>query len=304
MLTELQTKTAQAIINVFETGTPRGRYDSVTLIAGDTGHLTYGRSQTTLASGNLALLIRAYCDAENCELGTELRPFLERLHRKDLTLDHDKTFRSLLRSAGADPVMRTEQDSFFDRVYWNPSLATARADGIETALGVAVVYDSRVHGSWGRVRTLTGASARTEGERAWIPKYVATRHQWLATHANAVLHPTVYRMRTFKKLIEDANWALDLPFDVGSVALSEFALLGAPASAEDPDDATLQLTSPRTHGPQVTRLQEALRAAGYTLDVDGDFGKQTDAAVRLFQATNHLNADGVVGPATRAALGL
>jgi chitosanase len=47
MLTDLQTRAAQAIVNVFETGTPRGDYGRVTLLAGDTGHLTYGRSQTT-----------------------------------------------------------------------------------------------------------------------------------------------------------------------------------------------------------------------------------------------------------------
>jgi chitosanase len=55
MLTELQKKTAKAIVNIFETGRPLGDYSKVTLLQGDTGHLTYGRSQTTLASDNLYL---------------------------------------------------------------------------------------------------------------------------------------------------------------------------------------------------------------------------------------------------------
>ena len=75
MLTILQKKSAQAIVNIFETGKPLGDYASVTVMKGDAGHLTYGRSQTTLVSGNLALLLHAYRDADGL-LSDALRPFL------------------------------------------------------------------------------------------------------------------------------------------------------------------------------------------------------------------------------------
>ena len=52
ILTELQRKTIQAMVNIFETSAVLGRYAQVTLIPGDTGGLTYGRSQTTINSGN------------------------------------------------------------------------------------------------------------------------------------------------------------------------------------------------------------------------------------------------------------
>ncbi|MDQ3267784.1 MAG: hypothetical protein M3P47_03520 [Pseudomonadota bacterium] len=52
MLTATQKKTAEALVNIFETGEVLGDCSQVTLIAGDTGHLTFGRSQTTLGSGN------------------------------------------------------------------------------------------------------------------------------------------------------------------------------------------------------------------------------------------------------------
>ena len=61
-LAALQKQAAQAIVNIFETGSVRGNYADVTLLRGDSGQLTYGRSQTTLASGNLYLLIKSYAD--------------------------------------------------------------------------------------------------------------------------------------------------------------------------------------------------------------------------------------------------
>src|ERR1700729_2149829 len=50
-LTALQKAAAQAIVNIFETGSIHGNYADVTLMRGDTGQLTYGRSQTTLGAG-------------------------------------------------------------------------------------------------------------------------------------------------------------------------------------------------------------------------------------------------------------
>ena len=56
MLTELQKKTTHAIVNIFETGSAHGHYAQVTLMSGDTGHLTYGRSQRTLAENGGAII--------------------------------------------------------------------------------------------------------------------------------------------------------------------------------------------------------------------------------------------------------
>ncbi len=56
-------------------------------------------------------------------------------------------------------------------------------------------------------------------------------------------------------------------------------------------------------GADVTALQQALIAAGFSLTADGDFGPGTDSAVKKFQASKGLTADGIVGPATWTALG-
>jgi hypothetical protein len=57
-------------------------------------------------------------------------------------------------------------------------------------------------------------------------------------------------------------------------------------------------------GPEVTALQRKLNELGDRLAVDGDFGPATRAAVIAFQARNGLTTDGVVGPRTKARLGL
>jgi hypothetical protein len=52
----------------------------------------------------------------------------------------------------------------------------------------------------------------------------------------------------------------------------------------------------------VSGLQRALNALGYKLDVDGDFGRETEGALKSFQMHVGLAADGVVGPVTISAL--
>jgi len=236
MLTSLQKMTAQAIVNVFETGSPSGNYANITVARGDPGHLTYGRSQTTLASGNLALLIAAYCDAPGAAYSTDLRSFLPRLEARDATLDNEARLHSLLRDASADRLMRQVQDDFFDRAYWQPAVRAAESLAIESALGTAVVYDSFIHGAWARLRDSTLAllgqpaasasppsnSASTPiGETAWIREYLTLRRDWLANHANPLLRRAVYRMETFLALIAVPNWDLTLPVRAHGVTISK-----------------------------------------------------------------------------------
>jgi peptidoglycan L-alanyl-D-glutamate endopeptidase CwlK len=58
-------------------------------------------------------------------------------------------------------------------------------------------------------------------------------------------------------------------------------------------------------GPAVKRLQKALLDAGFSPGaIDGEFFGGTEAAVRAFQMSEGLLADGVAGPRTQAALHL
>lgn len=215
MLNDLQKRTAQAIVNIFETGQVRGDYACVTRLAGDSGGLTYGRSQTTRASGNLHKLIDAYCAAPGAACAAHLVPYLSKLAARDNALDTDDAFCALLRDAGADPVMRDVQDAFFDRLYWAPASREAARLGLEEALSVATVYDSFIHGSWQRMRDRTKRAEgppAIRGERDWTQSYLHTRRAWLAGHGNHLLRRTVYRMDALLALAEEGNWPLDLPF--------------------------------------------------------------------------------------------
>jgi len=62
----------------------------------------------------------------------------------------------------------------------------------------------------------------------------------------------------------------------------------------------LYLTSPMMQGEDVKVVQRHLAP----LIVDGFFGPDTRKAVMVFQKAHHLDADGVVGKLTRAAMGI
>jgi hypothetical protein len=57
-----------------------------------------------------------------------------------------------------------------------------------------------------------------------------------------------------------------------------------------------------SRGQAVLDLQRDLAALGYRLDADSAYGPGTAEAVRRFQAQHGLEADGIAGPQTRAAV--
>jgi chitosanase len=222
-MNDLQKRTIVAIVNVFETGKIAGNYSAVGVMAGDSGHLSYGRSQTTLGGGGLFDLLTKYGANPQAQFGQALSSYLPRVQGKDFTLDHDAGFIALLKQAGTDPAMRATQDDFFEQKFFVPACQAAARMGIVSVLGQAVVYDSWIQGGFSKVSGKLPSVAAAGGEQVWVGQYVAARRVWLLQCAPP-LPSTVYRMDGFLGLIANGNWSLTLPVTVHGITISAAAL--------------------------------------------------------------------------------
>lgn len=308
MLTQTQKKTAEGIVNIFETNEVLGNYGQVTVIPGDTGHLTFGRSQTTLGSGNLYKLLQRYCDNSGARFQARLESYLPRFESRDVELDNDTKLRNVLRATADDVVMRDTQDQFFDQEYWQPAAAAAEGEGLLSPLGVAVVYDSFVHGSWGKMRDRTTedyGSASEIGEEPWVQAYVTTRRAWLAGHSREDLRNTVYRMDAFQELIDDGDWYLTLPLWVRDEEISEATLSASPPNCyvgPEPGSRILTMQQPLVKGLDVRLVQLGLSDRNIDIKADGVFGRQSRGRVMEYQSANGLPVTGVADIALIAQL--
>ena len=115
--------------------------------------------------------------------------------------------------------------------------------------------------------------------------------QWRPyTGTNAHKHHLHISVDASAKLYDDAGkWKLDFE--------------SVPSVKPTPSLELLKLGS---KGEAVKVLQTALRREGYLFEseIDGIFGAKTKEVVTAFQNEKHLTADGIVGAATRKALGI
>jgi putative chitinase len=107
---------------------------------------------------------------------------------------------------------------------------------------------------------------------------------------------------TVTKLVNGGLNGLDQRRDYLVKAKAALARLEATGVARDTSNADHPVLRRGSRGPEVADLQARLRAAGLPVGVDGDFGPATELAVMRFQSDKRLAADGIVGPATWAAL--
>ena len=249
-ITFLQARTAQAIICVFETGRPQPDYGRVTYLPGDYGQLSYGRSQFTLTSGSLYLLIKnftaqvaeqehprvehprvAHPRVAHPRVEHPLAAYLPQFEAADPALNYDLTLRAMLQDAAHDPAMQKAQDQLAQRFYWTPACNEAARFGLHEPLAITIVYDSIVHGSWPLIRRRTSdkhGEPQNIGARAWSLCYIKERRIWLTEHKNQLLHHTAYRMRALKRLAEQGNWRLDLPLSVRGLTIDRAAVCQRP----------------------------------------------------------------------------
>ncbi len=215
----------QKIINIFETGSAKGKYEQLVVYPdgiANSKQITFGRCQTT-EQGNLLTLIEMYVENE----GTYCHDFIPYLDLIGHTpLYENKEFKNLLvLAAKEDEIMRDTQDLFFDQVYWAPAMAWCASQQMTLDLSALVVYDSYIHSGsipmFLRKRFMELPPSKGGDEKAWIRAYVSTRHQWLKYHSRAILRKTLYRTQTFINQIDSDNWDLaKTPILVNGVTVS------------------------------------------------------------------------------------
>lgn len=223
-LTSEQERLIKRVLNAVETGTPDGKYAALVVQRDGPNQMrqiTYGRSQTTEFSG-LRELVGRYVEAQS-QFSEALRPYLAKIKRE--LLCDDEGFKTLLKRAAGDPVMRRVQDDFFDERFYAPALQWATARGFVLPLSALVIYDSWIHsgGMLDFLRSRFREVPPHQGgdERAWVRAYLRVRDEWLRTHSSVLLRRSAYRTECYRQQVQTGNWDLSQrPIVVNGIAVN------------------------------------------------------------------------------------
>ena len=126
--------------------------------------------------------------------------------------------------------------------------------------------------------------------------------QFGLTEKNIICHSEGYKRRIASNHSDVMHW-----FPIHGKSMDSFRAAVGGMIKQMPDTPTPRPTLRRgISGSEVRELQNRLVAQGYKLPgygADGDFGLETETAVKSFQTDKRLVVDGIVGPKTWAALG-
>ena len=209
--------TALAIVHIFETGKPLGRYDAVAVLNDGAG-ISYGASQFTHRSGSLFAVLDRYfkLGGRLPEIVLAAMPSFQS-GRNIATCSSNVGLKTALARLGTDQLMQRAQREIAFEKYLQPAILACEGSNFVQPLSLAVVYDSQVHGSWAKIRDRVRLDpgqfmAPAHFEKAWITEYVEQRDRWLESIPR--LAPTDYRTDFFLAQIGRNNWNLDLPMTV------------------------------------------------------------------------------------------
>lgn len=221
---ERDKQAARVIVSIFETNRKAGNPAALAVLDDGAG-ISYGMHQATHRSGTLAKVVEQYILLAGKEAGA-LAAHLPGLKRiDDDSVAHAATsggLKVLLKSAGADPVMRQAQLEVFDRDYLNPAIQQCETRGWTLPLSLTIVYDSHIQGSWARVRDRVSLRVgRTASEQEWMREYLHQREEFLLSLPKQSQKNSVYRPRDLRQLADLQNWQLAAPMRVHGVTILE-----------------------------------------------------------------------------------
>jgi chitosanase len=132
-------------------------------------------------TGDMLELVQAYTDTKPSNILAKYLPALRNVNNTDSHAGLDPNFTTDWKTAAADPVFQAAQEAERDRVYFNPSVADGKSDGVR-ALGQFTYYDASVmHGYDGfrsiRARALQKAQPPSQGgnETTWLNAFLDER---------------------------------------------------------------------------------------------------------------------------------
>ncbi len=145
---------------------------------GDGRGYTAGLIGFCSGTGDMLELVTAYTRTEPGNVLAKYLPALRKVNGTDSHAGLDPDFTKDWKKAAADPVFQQAQNNERDRVYFNPAVSQAKADGLG-ALGQFIYYDAIVmHGpgnhkySSGWIRATAMRNAKTPAQGGDETKYL------------------------------------------------------------------------------------------------------------------------------------
>ncbi len=209
-ISDVQLKRILSVVSIFVTGRADGKV---------------GNSMIRYLGLHGAIL-RTYMATPEAKYRERLKPYLDRIISRDLTLYEDQGYEALLKDLENDSVMTDLLDKDFRERYVNTAIEYADEIGVNTVLGLATLVDTSVqHGLLGMKRyadetskSLNGSPRNGVDEKLWIGKFVDIRFDRIdrafRLNAEAVRAGVRKRVSFFRDQVDRKNWDLLPPFEV------------------------------------------------------------------------------------------
>lgn len=211
---------ASDITGIFEGG------KAGTLQTYDSGIISYGKHQATLAGGALQKVLERYLELSESSTAQKIAGYMERVRKREESLRNDQPFLDLLKAAAKESAMDQAQEDVFSANYWAPAVKSAESLSVSSALGHAIIYDTMIQGGHAAVAESTAQRLKGKeySEQEYLQIYLEERKARLLriaeskrkkgdeATAKALESSADYRISALKALVDAGN--LDLTGEV------------------------------------------------------------------------------------------
>ena len=207
----------------------------------DSGIISYGRFQFTLAAGSFLTVINRYIERSNSPAAGELRGYVPRINAKDEGLRQDARLKELCIGAASDLVMQQIQDEVAVEGFYQPVVdLTIIPRGIMLPLSYALIFDIAIN--HGRFNHLIPKTEDVLGvpSKSRLGENGANEVQFTTTLAN-VRRDNLYALAEKLKLPGLRNRG---DFWVGIVGAGDWSLQGDGGGAVHFNGKIIQVKSP------------------------------------------------------------